>query len=236
MHKDYTDRFGHDMAMRNMTPASERRAFAKAKNWHLGGLEFPLYTAMVRALFKKMPRLSGSILHAATGIAGEAGEVLDAAKKHWVYERPLDMQNILEELGDIYFYDRALQILCPFYGDYVTGLIGKRHGALGQEPEVVEQYTRAMFFHAGALLDLVGTAHDDYEDQIRDPGALLQYFSENIKFFRYVHIKLLDLIQLFGYTVEEVEYANQFKLIGPGGRYESGTYSNEQAAARADKS
>ena len=42
--------------------------------------------------------------HMATGVAGEAGELLDAVKKHVVYKRELDRENVVEELGDLRFY------------------------------------------------------------------------------------------------------------------------------------
>jgi NTP pyrophosphatase (non-canonical NTP hydrolase) len=42
--------------------------------------------------------------HMATGVAGEAGELLDCVKKHVVYKRELDRENVVEELGDIRFY------------------------------------------------------------------------------------------------------------------------------------
>jgi len=42
--------------------------------------------------------------HAATGIVGEAGELIDAVKKVVVYNKPGDIDNIIEELGDIEFY------------------------------------------------------------------------------------------------------------------------------------
>jgi NTP pyrophosphatase (non-canonical NTP hydrolase) len=51
----------------------------------------------------------GALLHAAVGIAGEAGELLDAVKKTWVYERPLDIANLVEELGDLEFYMQAMR-------------------------------------------------------------------------------------------------------------------------------
>lgn len=44
------------------------------------------------------------LLHMAIGIAGEAGELLDAIKKHTLYNKPLDMDNVIEELGDLEFY------------------------------------------------------------------------------------------------------------------------------------
>ena len=42
--------------------------------------------------------------HMAHGVAGEAGELVDAIKKHTIYNKPLDMENMIEELGDLEFY------------------------------------------------------------------------------------------------------------------------------------
>lgn len=46
----------------------------------------------------------GKLLHAVMGINGEGGELTDAFKKHLIYNKPLDVDNIVEELGDIIFY------------------------------------------------------------------------------------------------------------------------------------
>lgn len=43
-------------------------------------------------------------IHMLMGICGEAGELLDAVKKAAIYRKPLDMRNVVEELGDIEFY------------------------------------------------------------------------------------------------------------------------------------
>jgi NTP pyrophosphatase (non-canonical NTP hydrolase) len=43
-------------------------------------------------------------LHGATGIATEAGELLDQVKKHIFYGKPLDRVNVLEECGDVIWY------------------------------------------------------------------------------------------------------------------------------------
>ena len=43
------------------------------------------------------------------GISGEAGELLDAIKKHVIYQKPLDRENAIEELGDIEFYLEGLR-------------------------------------------------------------------------------------------------------------------------------
>jgi NTP pyrophosphatase (non-canonical NTP hydrolase) len=44
------------------------------------------------------------LLHAAIGLATEAGEILDQLKKHVFYGKPLDKTNLKEELGDGMFY------------------------------------------------------------------------------------------------------------------------------------
>lgn len=51
------------------------------------------------------------LLHAAIGISGEAGELLDAVKKTWVYGKTLDRENLLEELGDLEWYMAAMRIV-----------------------------------------------------------------------------------------------------------------------------
>lgn len=50
-----------------------------------------------------------SMLHLALGVCGEAGELADAIKKAAIYRKPIDLENILEELGDIEFYLEAIR-------------------------------------------------------------------------------------------------------------------------------
>jgi NTP pyrophosphatase (non-canonical NTP hydrolase) len=49
------------------------------------------------------------LLHMTVGISGEAGELLDAVKKAVVYRKPLDFDNVIEELGDLEFYMEGLR-------------------------------------------------------------------------------------------------------------------------------
>ena len=44
------------------------------------------------------------LLHGGIGLATEAGEFLDALKKHVFYGKDLDRVNLREELGDIFWY------------------------------------------------------------------------------------------------------------------------------------
>jgi len=76
---------------------------------------------MVAALVKPDQDIKDSItpeecdlLHMAVGVAGEAGELLDAVKKHIIYRKPLDMVNMKEELGDLEFYMERIRQICKF--------------------------------------------------------------------------------------------------------------------------
>lgn len=52
------------------------------------------------------------LIHMTMGVSGEAGELLDAIKKFTIYRKPLDLQNVIEELGDIeWFLQGIRQIL-----------------------------------------------------------------------------------------------------------------------------
>lgn len=50
-----------------------------------------------------------NLLHMAVGISGESGELLDAVKKAVIYNKSLDRENIIEELGDLEFYMEGLR-------------------------------------------------------------------------------------------------------------------------------
>lgn len=69
------------------------------------------YSEMVDALAKPGEEIvkglaadSAHLLHMVVGVCGEAGELLDAVKKHVIYGKTLDMDNVVEELGDLEFY------------------------------------------------------------------------------------------------------------------------------------
>jgi hypothetical protein len=45
-----------------------------------------------------------NLWHAATGAASEGGEILDCVKKHVIYNKDLDRDHLIEELGDMEFF------------------------------------------------------------------------------------------------------------------------------------
>lgn len=74
------------------------------------------YQEMVFNLFKPGQAIlaaltpeKAQLLHGAVGIAGEAGELLDAVKKNTIHGKELDRTNAIEELGDLEFYLEAVR-------------------------------------------------------------------------------------------------------------------------------
>lgn len=74
------------------------------------------HSELVKALVKRPDLILETLddekvdlMHAGFGIFGESGELLDAIKKHIVYNKPLDRENVVEELGDMEFYMEQLR-------------------------------------------------------------------------------------------------------------------------------
>lgn len=74
------------------------------------------------ARFKDMGSFNASLMHSCVGVAGEGGEVLDLAKKVWVYGKPLSeemRQKFIEEIGDMMFYEAVLLAQLGIHPDQV---------------------------------------------------------------------------------------------------------------------
>lgn len=50
-----------------------------------------------------------NLWHMASCIPGEAGELFDAVKRHAIYGKEIDRENVVEELGDLEFYMEGLR-------------------------------------------------------------------------------------------------------------------------------
>lgn len=85
-------------------------------------ISHPLMVAMLAKdgfqVLAEMTPEKAHLWHMATGISGEAGEVLDSIKKHAAYNLPLTAvnkegqslrTNLIEELGDLEFYMEGLR-------------------------------------------------------------------------------------------------------------------------------
>lgn len=62
-----------------------------------------------QAILDQQTPLKAHLEHMAIGVCGEAGELADAIKKHAIYNKGLDLANVVEELGDLEFFMRGIR-------------------------------------------------------------------------------------------------------------------------------
>jgi NTP pyrophosphatase (non-canonical NTP hydrolase) len=82
-----------------------------------------IYPNFVASRAKKLGSPVHDLLHGAVGVSGEAGELLDAIKKCWIYNKPLTKEvetNLREECGDALFY---IQHICNVLNCTIDQLI-----------------------------------------------------------------------------------------------------------------
>ena len=173
---------------------------------------YPPYSVMIKQLFKPMGTPVDELMHAAIGIAGEAAEyVMSDSRK-----------NLIEESGDLEFYIEALK----------QKVEPNPAGALALPAD-----HRFKNLTIGNVFQNISTIGGDILDISKKSWVytkpvdtakltlLILVLEHNMSF----------IYECFGFTREEIKTANQVKLIGPGGRFESGFYSDNAAIARADK-
>ncbi len=76
------------------------------------------------------------IEHGVIGIVTEAGELMDAVKKTKIYRKELDKVNLIEELGDIFWYTA---LLCDELGVSFEDIMDKNIAKL--EARYPEKYS-----------------------------------------------------------------------------------------------
>lgn len=111
--------------------------------------EAPDYPTFVDKLFNHMHDTESCLAHAAIGLAGEGGEVLDCMKRNFIYGKELNVENLIEELGDTIFYVR--QILNMLNMDLDDIMAHNMEKLMKRYPE--GEYSN---FHANARLDKEG--------------------------------------------------------------------------------
>lgn len=125
------------------------------------------HSELVTALAKPGADIAASMtaegahmLHMAVGVSGEAGELLDAIKKAVVYLKPINIENVVEELGDLEFYMEGLR-----QGLGITREQTLQHNiyklATGPKARYKGGYTdTAAIARADKVLDTEGGTHD----------------------------------------------------------------------------
>lgn len=85
-------------------------------------------------IVKALTPEQADMLHMAVGVAGEGGELLDAIKRHTIYQKPIDRENVVEELGDLEFFMEGLRDLLGISREETIAAnkvkLGKRYAGL----------------------------------------------------------------------------------------------------------
>lgn len=82
------------------------------------------------------------LLHTAQGLATEAGEFNDMIKKHIFYGKELDKINLIEELGDLYWYLNVAQDVLGV----ITETVQKRNNM-----KLMKRYNSGKFSEKNAI-------------------------------------------------------------------------------------
>lgn len=167
---------------------------------------------MVRALVKPGAAIVDSLtpekahlLHMAVGISGEIAEL-----EGCLAAPAFDFGNLVEELGDLEFYLEGLRL----------GVAEVQRRVPDQLPADARSH---LVVHGGAALDAV-KKHVVYNKPLE--VDLLQTALDDIE------ASLAVIRATYDVSREEVLAGNQAKLAV---RYRKGSYSDQQAVARADK-
>lgn len=89
-------------------------------------MKFAEYIPLAMRTCKELPH-EEHLAHMAMGVTGEMGEIIDALKKHYIYGKPLDQANLVEELGDCCWYLAGLLQSVPEMCDKIEGHMADRH-------------------------------------------------------------------------------------------------------------
>lgn len=108
------------------------------------------YPDFVQTLIKKFVDYRLELCHAAMGVAGEAGELCDAIKRHAIYGKEADVKNIVEELGDLEFYmqdvrtkynitrEQTLQANADKLAERYKGLVYSDEAAIARADKILD--------------------------------------------------------------------------------------------------
>lgn len=183
-------------------------------------ISFSEFEEKCAVLFVKPQTREGKFLHACVGIAGEAGELLDAIKKHWIYGKLFDAENVVEECGDILFY---LSQACRNAGVEFDSLDTKQVHALVPVPHVLIQCVNNIYGSAARLFDV---AVDWQMGEVHCIGKV-EFRRDAMRILNEVESLLLGI----DLTLQDAFQSNVNKLAK---RYPQG-YTDQSAIERKDK-
>lgn len=157
--------------------------------------------------------------HGATGVAGEAGELLEAIL--FPPQEGIDVVNLREELGDLFFYMEQIVQRTGIVLDWDTLQEQARNNIIS--PDAAIQHAASVAVHGSQVLDTIKKAA--LYNKTLDVELLTNQLSA-------LAVSMLTLALMFGLSRAEALHSNILKLSK---RYASLAYSDQQAQDRADK-
>lgn len=175
---------------------------------------YPSYPQMIKQLFKPMATVNDQLMHAAIGLGGEASELMCS----------MTMKNTKEEMGDLEFYVEALKQ--QFNADFTASFPAENDLLRYYSSITLGNVFTNLCIIAGEILDAAKKSwvYNKELDAKRMTQLVITF-----------EVNLEALCRMMDVKREDIRLQNQIKLIGPGGRFESGFYSDGAAIARADK-
>ncbi len=176
------------------------------------------YLNHVMSHAKPLP-LETDLHHMCLGLTSEAGEIADAIKAHMIYDKPLDVVNIGEEMGDgLWFAGGLARLLNLDFNDVVVAALANN---------VAHGRHERLWSHAGWLVDAAAALHC-YVINYTDDQIALKTSAMMAELVRYVR-NLKRVGECFGITIEAAAKANMVKLDL---RYGGGEFSAERGLNR----
>lgn len=188
------------------------------------------HPALVKALVKNPLDILNSfslstidLWHGATGVAGEAGELLEGIMLYATMNSSISeaLENLIEESGDLYFYTEQLTQRTGLELDWEIIDTFARSQLISPDQALV--YASWVAIHGSQVLDTVKKAAI-YNKEL-DLHLLCIQLTDMHKF-------LATLGYMFGFSREQALEHNIAKLSK---RYEGVNYSDAAAQLRADK-
>lgn len=178
------------------------------------GRKYPSYSSMISNLFKLITdgdNPFGSLTHAMVGIVGEAIEFKNSTSR----------KNLIEESGDLEFYIEAL----------------RQHYRWKEQHVAIDNGDTRAHATVSSVFDNIISLSGDILDIVKKSWVYRKDLNEKelARLHTLLELNMLYVYEFFGLNRADVQWANMLKLIGPGGRFEAGFYSDAAAIARADK-
>jgi len=108
----------------------------KAGNYRLGD-----YVDMVESLFFDMGQPT-ALNHSDLGLMSEIGGLADVYKTAHIKQLPLDAENVIEQIGDVFFYYTAYQILSGNRAKMLHNIVGYNYSGspIGMREELLDPF------------------------------------------------------------------------------------------------